>query len=402
MNINTRDIAFTNFNEEEMQWVKVDGVIIYEAWKKLTANGVPPLTLLNCKGVDLVDYKLYGNSVQEEKFYPKLETLGFLPASGEYPTTNTTYPNATYEIIPIKAGQRYDFNYLGSNMGKLRVRCIYNKKLIGDVGLNNLSGENDYLETTMYYGQSSPKNGYIIAKKDLELGIVYIVEKPSDFKLEITSTIPTPEAPIEIESVGDKTNNLFNENLLISDFYDVQESGITLKSPDNSAWATLSPLMSLPAGTYSVSFTENTARFQIYDENDNAIIVEQSSKGIFTLIEPKSLKIKVLSKTTYPMFVGHMQIEKNSTYTTYEPYGYKIPVITRSKNILPFPYYEGTKTQADVTWNVNNDRSVTISGTPTGYSIFYMAFYMEIESDTDYTFNLGLSEDADNLTLPSS
>lgn len=40
-------------------------LVVYEAFKKLIASGVPPLTLTKCKGVDLVDYKLYGNSVQD-------------------------------------------------------------------------------------------------------------------------------------------------------------------------------------------------------------------------------------------------------------------------------------------------------------------------------------------------
>ena len=38
---------------------------VYESWRNLIKNGVPPLTLEKCKGVDLIDYKLYGNSVQE-------------------------------------------------------------------------------------------------------------------------------------------------------------------------------------------------------------------------------------------------------------------------------------------------------------------------------------------------
>lgn len=42
----------------------VNGVTVYEAWERLTASGVPPITLQKCKGVDLVDYKIYGNSVQ--------------------------------------------------------------------------------------------------------------------------------------------------------------------------------------------------------------------------------------------------------------------------------------------------------------------------------------------------
>ena len=50
MNINTRNLSFVNFNNEEMQWVKFNGVTVYEAWKNLIASGVPPLKLLNCKG----------------------------------------------------------------------------------------------------------------------------------------------------------------------------------------------------------------------------------------------------------------------------------------------------------------------------------------------------------------
>lgn len=64
MNINTRNMAFVNYNGQEMQWIKFNGVTVYEAWKNLIANGVPPLTLTKCGSKDLVDYKLYGNSKQ--------------------------------------------------------------------------------------------------------------------------------------------------------------------------------------------------------------------------------------------------------------------------------------------------------------------------------------------------
>ena len=65
----TRDLGFVNFNGEEMQWIKFNNVTVYEAWRKLIASGVPPITLQKCKGVDdgkyLLDYKIYGNSVQK-------------------------------------------------------------------------------------------------------------------------------------------------------------------------------------------------------------------------------------------------------------------------------------------------------------------------------------------------
>ena len=61
----TRDLNFVNFNGEEMQWVKFNNVIVYEAWKELIKSGVPPITLQKCKEANLVDYKIYGNSVQD-------------------------------------------------------------------------------------------------------------------------------------------------------------------------------------------------------------------------------------------------------------------------------------------------------------------------------------------------
>ena len=38
---------------------------VYESWRKLLARGLVPLTLTKSKGADLVDYKIYGESVQE-------------------------------------------------------------------------------------------------------------------------------------------------------------------------------------------------------------------------------------------------------------------------------------------------------------------------------------------------
>ena len=62
MNIFTRNMNFVKYNNLEMEWVKYNGVIVYEGWKTLTAEGVPPITLLNCKGVNLLDYKIYGKT----------------------------------------------------------------------------------------------------------------------------------------------------------------------------------------------------------------------------------------------------------------------------------------------------------------------------------------------------
>lgn len=80
MNINTRNLSFVNFNNEEMNWVKFNGVTIYESWKELIKNGVPPLTIYS-KGEDLIDYKLYGNTVQNGT--PTLEVPAEIETVGE-------------------------------------------------------------------------------------------------------------------------------------------------------------------------------------------------------------------------------------------------------------------------------------------------------------------------------
>ena len=38
---------------------------VYEAFKRLIASGVPPITLQKCKNANLVDYKIYGESIQQ-------------------------------------------------------------------------------------------------------------------------------------------------------------------------------------------------------------------------------------------------------------------------------------------------------------------------------------------------
>lgn len=151
---------------------------------------------------------------------------------------------------------------------------------------------------------------------------------------------PTPEVPIEMQSVGDKTKNLFNEKDLLKnninrDYYTVDKDGVTLAISHGSAWNILEPLITLSAGTYSMSNTvEGVARVQIYDENNNSIVLGKIIPFSFTLTETKKLKIKILSRTSYPIFIGHVQIEKSEVSTEYEPYGYKIPVKLGGKNLF--------------------------------------------------------------------
>jgi hypothetical protein len=51
------------------------------------------------------------------------------------------------------------------------------------------------------------------------------------------------------------------------------------------------------------------------------------------------------------------------TLPEYEPYGYKIPVISRGKNLLTYPYRNTTKTVNGITFTDNGDGTITANGT---------------------------------------
>jgi hypothetical protein len=79
------------------------GNVWYEAFKKLIASGVPPITLEKCKGANLVDYKIYGNSVQDGT--PTPETPIEVESVGDYVETEKKYK------IPVKVSPTlYNFN----------------------------------------------------------------------------------------------------------------------------------------------------------------------------------------------------------------------------------------------------------------------------------------------------
>ena len=117
--------------------------------------------------------------------------------------------------------------------------------------------------------------------------------------------------------------NLVDERVLATSdnrYYSLGKDGITLIENNEQTWTNVSTIVSLSRGTYTISTTEKTSRIQVRDENGNEFATDNLSSLTFTLDSPKSLKIKVLSISTYPMFVGHLQLEVGSVATEYEPY----------------------------------------------------------------------------------
>ena len=343
MNIFTRDLDFANFNYDEMSWIKFNGKLVFESFKRLLASGIPPLTLFKCKGVDLVDYKVYGESVQYGNIFNKDEmSNGFLPQTGEYPTTSSSYPNSKYMIIELKTGQTVDVTYTGSKDNAGRLRCI-------DIGINQVvqsvsAISNEYYTSTSAYFERFT-NGTITAKKDFKLGVLFLSEFPDDFDLQIKTSMPTPSNPVEIESVGDKTRNLFDSSKVASSTIKVQDDGRTIIMPLNTSGngytytgkslQTLCPDLKV-GDTVILNFkTTSPSRNVIYSSSLGSWFTGKT-KTITQAMLDDSVALygnNYSAGETEQVTITDFQIEKGTVVTDYEPYGYKVLVKVSGKNL---------------------------------------------------------------------
>lgn len=160
----------------------------------------------------------------------------------------------------------------------------------------------------------------------------------------IQNGTPSPESPVEVQSVGDKTKNLFNNDTSLL-------GQVTYYNSSGSTGTRIGYKILLPPGTYT-AHAEGTANAQyIYgciNSADNkyisgvSIVVHNNTQTVtFTINEgdvlylyngSSNLNVNI-AKELFSSF--NIQIEEGTKATDYEPYGiYKIPVKVSGKNLL--------------------------------------------------------------------
>ena len=96
-------------------------LVVYEAFKKLVANGVPPITLVNAQQSELIDYKIYGNTVQNvdtANIYDGTYTSGELyDVNGVLTPNSAVSMSSKYEILYNK----YDYTFPAIQSAVIRV-----------------------------------------------------------------------------------------------------------------------------------------------------------------------------------------------------------------------------------------------------------------------------------------
>lgn len=330
-----------------IQIIKKGLTTVYEAFKNLIVSGAFPISLPNSIGRDLVDYKIEGNSTQEINLFSKKSMVtGYLPETGAYPTTNSSCPRASYQIIELKAGQKVKIKtYAGFTIyGRVRYIDSETNEVVGTVG----AGTTEYYISTASQA-SNFSDAEITALKDFKLGVMWLDAITFAFKLDIIY-IPLPNNPVEIRSTGDKTQNLLNYK------FAVPTTDTTVTFVDNgfhvagSYGAIVKNIKVKPNTNYYLQFKRSNLVGErklvtIYPNQTTSTAISYirvDTGGTFNTGEYEEIQIyfygggnsSVEGEATYT----DIQLKEGTEATDYEPYGYRIPIISRGKNLIPYPW----------------------------------------------------------------
>ena len=151
---------------------------------------------------------------------------------------------------------------------------------------------------------------------------------------------PTPTNPVEIESVGEKTNNI----AIIKSLNSLKEQDGIYTSTKQDTATSLRMKLQFKAGTnyvgkivetpssgrYSITLTAPTTEWKYLRFSNNGKIIEPS---IFFDLPYEKYKGKtitfsftIVDSNVATFSYKDIQLEVGSTATSYEPYGYKIPI----------------------------------------------------------------------------
>lgn len=147
----------------------------------------------------------YPISLGVNLWQPSEALSGYLPQTGSYPTTDPSYPNSRYILVPLIKGQSLTINNQGSPTSNFRMRYI-------DVDTNLIIGtvrqgtNGDYVTSTQDYAMAN-YNGIVTALKNVILGLW-------DFNGEITNMIAVygTSVPIELAKISTYKDKIYNDD----------------------------------------------------------------------------------------------------------------------------------------------------------------------------------------------
>ena len=421
--INNKTISSVYDETTSIEKIMKGTLLVYEAFKKLIASGVPPITLQKCKGANLVDYKIYGNGVINNILPSEYQQLEYIQNSGkEYidtgiiPTNNTSV-DITYQTDRINASQyiigsrettnsvigygingsqsRSDWSVLLNgttstpmysnverNSNKWRIQLniengtgtweltdldensttvidVTNKQVIATTPLNlfafhtsNIHPSLKVYECKIYENKTLVRHFVpCYRKEDDEIGMYDLVNNVFYTNDGTGAFLKGDNTPIEVESVGEKTNNYTYP----TSPNDVNGKGIKAEivgdkfhiygypATDVGVWVVLNyNKNNIPAGNYYGKMIIKPRSTNLNSEilnythwggfvNDTHFGFYGGAKVTIDTLTSLYLYItasgdKLFKDGEYIDIDVEFMLNKGSTGLPYEPYGYKIPI----------------------------------------------------------------------------
>lgn len=345
-------------------------------FKNISGNG--NIVIEDALNKNLKDYKIYGNTYQNstsgKNLLDYIDTFvssgggltniinddGSITTTG-IPTSNYVAIIKQYDIIDeLEDGQTYTISSETQN------QYIYVQ-----VNARKINGGTDYI----YNGNSRAvqftvdKSKYNKYDLKIQVGTMSAwgtnsrtITNKYQLKKGATATefepytggqpSPNPDYPQEIISCGDKTKNLFDKNNANNLLNNVSINNGTSVISNANGFYTLR-IDCKPNTTYTISKVVSSRFIVAYSNNltytsGETLLGKVSNNSATNLTITTGENAKTLyvfyshlsDETTYTLqeILDSIQIEEGSA-TSYEPYGYKIPVNVRSDNLFDVNWY---------------------------------------------------------------
>lgn len=301
-------------------------------FKSISGNG--NVTIEDAIKKDLKDYRVYGNTYQNSTSGKNIclqaniidtNTIRFDINSNEI---NRTF---TLSLIPPLSV---------NSMSIVAFADGVNLRSVGTINL--ISGERSTTTITLTESiyntiQNASEVHFNLYKSGAGISTTSIIEES---QIENNSSFtsyepytggqpsPSPEFNQKIISCGDKTKNMFDINSEdVGYVYDISGNYNASALWNTSDW------INVKENTKYIrsNKTTNTTNAFISEFDGNKNFIQRTTASSFTTTN-NTKYIKLSYKNDLGMY--DIQLEENSIATSYEPYGYKIPVNVRSENLF--------------------------------------------------------------------
>lgn len=252
--------------------------------------------------------------------------------------------------------------------------------------LDNITQYNDIPESIVQlkYPQNVAKN------IDLQLNSKNLIPYPYAATTQVINGVTfTVNDDGSITANGTATADAFFAFFTTNKYFNV-EIGKTYTVSD----------LSMPSGsTLDIYYLQ----FKYVDTDTNITYLTGRPKQFTFKATQSNIRANVVVRSgqTVNNVVSRPQIELGSVATAYTPYisdFSTVNVTACGKNLIPYPYYQkGTITLNGGTFVINDDGSITASGTPTDFSAVYLAAGIEITDRTNRKYTLSLNGTSTNL-----